>query len=58
MLREQLLKLLEEDKEFRLIVAGLLGYGDILKRLESHDRKIQRNNRRIQSFTKRFSIPK
>jgi len=47
MLREQLLKLLEEDKEFRLIVAGLLGYGDILKRLESHDRKIQRNNRRI-----------
>ncbi len=39
MLREELLKLLEEDREFRLMVAGILGYRDILDRLGEHDRK-------------------
>jgi len=38
-LKEKLLELLEKDKEFRFSVAGLLGYRDILERLEEHDRK-------------------
>jgi len=38
-LKERLFKLLEEDKEFRLAVAGMLGFGDIMRRLEEHDRK-------------------
>ncbi|PLJ78552.1 MAG: hypothetical protein B7L53_00975 [Thermofilum sp. NZ13] len=38
-LREQLLRLLREDEEFRYTVAGILGYLDVLKRLEEHDRK-------------------
>jgi len=38
-LKEEFLKLLEEDREFRSAVAELLGYGTILKRLERHDRK-------------------
>jgi len=38
-LKLKLLRLLEEDKEFRLAVAGLIGYRDVLDRLEEHDRK-------------------
>ena len=37
--KEEFLRLLEKDNEFRLAVAGFLGYGEILKRLEKHDRK-------------------
>lgn len=29
------------DREFRLAVAGLLGYREILERLEEHDRKFE-----------------
>ena len=49
-LKEEFLKLLEEDREFRLAVAGLLGYGDILKRLERHDRKFNRIIREIEKL--------
>jgi len=38
-LKERLFKLLEEDKEFRFAVAGMLGFTDIMRRLEEHDRK-------------------
>lgn len=38
-LREELIRLLKEDEEFRYAVAGLLGYTEVLKRLEEHDRK-------------------
>ena len=38
-LKERLFKLLEEDREFRLAVAGMLGFRDIMERLEEHDRK-------------------
>ena len=37
--KETFIKLLEEDKEFRFTVAGILGYRNILERLEEHDRK-------------------
>ena len=38
-LKKHILRLLEEDKEFRHAVAGIIGYKDILDRLEEHDRK-------------------
>ncbi len=38
-LKDELLRLLEEDRSFRLAVAGLLGYDEILRRLEEHDKK-------------------
>ena len=38
-LKHRLLKLLKEDEEFRYAVAGLIGLGEVLKRLEEHDRK-------------------
>ncbi|RLE92183.1 MAG: microtubule-binding protein [Thermoprotei archaeon] len=38
-LREEILRLLEEDEEFRLIVAGLLGYKSILNRFKEYDKK-------------------
>jgi len=38
-LKHKLLKLLKEDEEFRYAVAGLIGLGEVLKRLEEHDRK-------------------
>jgi hypothetical protein len=41
-LRRQFLKLLDEDKEFRYTVAGYLGLGEILKRLDSIEENIRR----------------
>jgi len=38
-LKEDILKLLKEDEEFRLAVAGILGYREILERLKKHDEK-------------------
>ncbi|OYT51113.1 MAG: hypothetical protein B6U73_02610 [Desulfurococcales archaeon ex4484_204] len=38
-LKEGFLKLLKEDAEFRQVVAGIIGYGDILRKLSEHDRK-------------------
>jgi len=38
-LKKAFLKLLEEDKEFRYTVAGYIGLGEILEKLEEHDRK-------------------
>jgi uncharacterized protein YoxC len=41
-LRRQFLKLLDEDKEFRYTVAGYLGIGEILKRLDSIEENIRK----------------
>lgn len=38
-LKKKFLKLLEIDVEFRYAIAGYLGFSEILKRLESHDKK-------------------
>ena len=38
---DKLLRRLETDREFRLAVAGLLGYREILESLEEHDRKFE-----------------
>jgi predicted nuclease with TOPRIM domain len=41
-LRRQFLKLLDEDKEFRYTVAGYLGLGEILRRLDSIEENIRK----------------
>jgi len=41
-LRARLLKLLEEDTEFRYAVAGLIGLGEILRRLDRHEEELVR----------------
>ena len=55
MLKEELLKLLEEDREFRHAVAGLLGYKDILERLEAHDRKFNEILERLEEHDRKFN---
>ncbi len=40
-LKREFLELLEKDLEFRYAVAGFLGFSEILKRLEEHDKKFQ-----------------
>jgi len=54
-LREQLLSLLREDEEFRYTVAGILGYLDILKRLEEHDRKFNEILAEIRQLREEFN---
>jgi len=39
-LKEKILKLLEEDREFRYAVAGLIGLGEILRRLDRHEEQM------------------
>ena len=41
-LRKQFLRLLDEDREFRYTVAGYLGLGEILKRLDTIEQNIQK----------------
>jgi len=54
-LKEEFLRLLEEDKEFRLMVAEKLGYGAILKRLEKHDRKFNKVINEIKQLREDFN---
>jgi hypothetical protein len=41
-IKEELLSLLERDKEFRYAVAGLLGLGEVLRRLDEHGERLVR----------------
>jgi DNA repair exonuclease SbcCD ATPase subunit len=41
-LKQEFLKLLKEDEEFRLAIAGLLGYSEVLKRLDRHEEEMRR----------------
>jgi len=54
-LKEEFLKLLDEDREFRLMVAEKLGYDGILKRLERHDRKFNRIVSEIKKLREDFN---
>ncbi len=49
-LKEELLELLEKDKEFRYAVAGLIGYKEILERITSLEEGQQRLEERIVSL--------
>ena len=54
-LRSELLRLLKEDEEFRYAVAGLIGLGEVLKRLEEHDRKFTEILKRLEEHDKKFA---
>jgi hypothetical protein len=46
-LKAKILALLREDEEFRYAVAGMLGFDEILRRLEKHDEKFEEILRRL-----------
>ncbi len=54
-LKEELLELLEKDKEFRYAVAGLIGYKEILERITSLEEGQQRLEERIVSLEERIT---
>ena len=54
-MKEKLISLLEEDREFRLAVAGLIGYKDLLDRLERHDRKFNEIIEQIRALREDFN---
>ena len=54
-LRSELLRLLKEDEEFRYAVASLIGLGEVLKRLEEHDRKFTEILKRLEEHDKKFA---
>jgi len=49
-LREELLRLLREDVEFRYAVAGLLGFEEILRRMDERDRRLEECLRAIRDL--------
>ena len=53
-LKHKLLELLKVDEEFRLAVAGLIGLGDVLRRLEEHDKKFNEIIERLKEHDKKF----
>ena len=53
-LKEDILKLLKEDEEFRLAVAGILGYREILERLKKHDEKFDEILEEIHKLREEF----
>jgi DNA repair exonuclease SbcCD ATPase subunit len=55
-LKQEFLKLLKEDEEFRLAVAGLLGYSEILKRLDRHEEEMKRIWESIEKLRQDFLI--
>jgi len=46
-LKSRMLKLLEEDEEFRYAVAGLIGLGEVLKRLDGHGERMVKLEERM-----------
>jgi hypothetical protein len=55
-LKKKLLELLQVDEEFRLAVAGLLGYSEILKRLDRHEEEMRRIWESIERLRQDFLI--
>ena len=47
--------MLKEDEEFRYAVAGLIGFTDILKRFEEHDRKFNEIIEELRDLRKEMS---
>jgi len=52
--KSRILTLLEEDREFRMSVAGLVGYKEVLDRLAEHDRKFDEILARMEEHDRRF----
>ena len=66
-LKKELLELLERDREFRLSVAGLLGYKEILEELkrlredmhrgfEEHSRRFDENDRKFNEILEELKL--
>jgi hypothetical protein len=53
-LKADVLRLLREDEEFRYAVAGLIGLGEILKRLDAHDAKFVEILKRLDAHDAKF----
>ena len=49
-LKSRILRLLEEDREFRLSVAGLVGFREVLERLEEHNRRFEEHARMLKGL--------
>ena len=54
-LREELLRLLEEDREFRYALMGLLGYREVLDRITRLEERFARLEERYQKLEERFA---
>jgi chromosome segregation ATPase len=54
-LKRRILRLLREDEEFRYAVLGMVGYGELLKRAEEHDRKFNEILARFEEHDKKFA---
>ena len=54
-LKSEILRLLKEDEEFRYAVAGLIGLGEILKRLDKHDEKFNEIIARLSEHDRKFT---
>jgi len=54
-IKTRILKMLKEDEEFRYAVAGLIGFNDILKRFEEHDRKFNEIIEELRDLRKEMS---
>jgi len=54
-LKAELFRLLKEDEEFRYAIAGLIGLGEVLKRLEEHDKKFAEILKRLEEHDKKFA---
>jgi hypothetical protein len=53
-LKSRILTLLEEDREFRMSVAGLVGFKEVLERLEEHDRRFDEILATLREYSRRF----
>ncbi len=54
-MKSRILRMLKEDEEFRYAVAGLIGFTDILKRFEEHDRKFNEIIARLDEHDRKFN---
>lgn len=46
-LKEEFIELLEKDKSFRFAIAGLIGYKDMLERLEEHSKRFEEHDKKF-----------
>jgi len=49
------MRLLREDEEFRYAVLSMVGYGELLKRTEEHDRKFNEILARLEEHDRKFA---
>ena len=55
-LKKRLLELLKSDEELRLAVAGLLGFSEILKRLDKHEEELEKLWKSVEKLREDFLV--